>query len=251
MDDFTPMETREELIRRYRKYGDRELVRLYLDNLDNGAAYYLITVRYREALFKRMGALHTHYTSDFLEDELHDFAIYMLEPKLNGGLRLASYDPDRTFAGWITTCYQNYLRDEIRRRRVRGRTLEIDSLYGGASADGESADFSDQVAGAEPLETPEDPGWDEGVDKWDQQMVLMLELIGELSPRDQYILLTYLFCKRYESRSVPFRLPQRIADSFRAAGYNDMKSGNVSTAFSQAKKRLRELLQQKKEQLGL
>lgn len=249
MSDYSQGGTPEELIRHYRRFGDRELVRLCLEENDDEAAYYLITIRYRETLYKRMGTLWTHYTSDQLQDELHDFMVHMIERTGKGYKRLKSYNPDRSFAGWIASCYQNYYRDSLRRNKARGRMVDIDSLYGMESADEPDSPMQEPIPSSD-REALIDAPLEESaktVDPYDQQLILLLDLVGELSPRDQYILLTYLLCKRYERTSVPLRLSERIAEALRAAGYAGTNSKNIAKAFHDAKRRL----QEKKKQIGM
>lgn len=217
----------------YEYYSDSELVCSFIDNEELEALYYLIMYRYKSTLLPILGSYFTCYNSESLQNALYDFFYHISQPterdKTN---RLKNYQHSLPFKNFICTACKNYVLNILQ--------SEGDALKNKVSIDEGNkiwGDSDDCITEMELMNSEEDILLDtrrESENMEDLYLILALETINQLTSKERYILLTYLYCERYKKVGIPLYLSRQISAIL------GITEGSVKTIHSRLQKELRE-----------
>ena len=202
---------------------DVELVRRCVEG-DTSALYVLILHRYKKKLKSVLTGFFPHGYSDYdLEEWLNDFYYDLTFRRRNEKSRFEGYDATKPFESYVSVMLHHWAIDRWRKiNRERGMNLPL-------------PDFADAVLGDEDESGDMCVSGDETVSAEEQatSMLLALEYLPKLVPRDRYIVLTYLLCECYKDSGMPLYLSKRLAEQL------GMSESAVKMAYKRGLEKLR------------
>lgn len=236
-----------ELVNIFSNKTDAEIVAMYLDNQELSGLYYLLMVRYLRSLYKVFGLYEKNYDTKKLYDSVYDFFEYMSAPtKKENKNRLSGYDPNEPFGTWIQTCCRNYIHN-LQRIEVDHKYVPLEKInFKHPVTEDNQSESDDDLFNGDCLGTNEDENGDIALsnrqkqeDEMDMLLIQALELVKDLSPQTQYIILTYLYCERYKKVGVPLYLSRQIGEVL------NMSENAVTTTHSRSLRKIREVIYKK------
>lgn len=191
----------------YRKCTVALLVTMAADG-DKEAVVELLLSRFRNNLAKVARSVDHSLTDDDLADVLQNFTERNIIPDTKGQWRLRGLANEHNPEAYIATCLRNYMRDTNRKEHLdfvdrapeEGRT---------PSGDGSTA----QRNSPDQTYTPEDIHPKTQKELQIHAIFNALERIDDMTPRERYILLTFLLGERYRGNGAkPLKLREELGE---------------------------------------
>ena len=225
----------------YRYYKETQLVPLAA-NGDKDAVAELLMVRYREQLVSSARSVNARLSNDDIEDALQNFSERNLKPDSNGNWRLRGLSADHNPLGYVIRSFKNYLRDEFRKEKIEIVETSPDENRTG-DEDG------NRYLGHAP--EPIDDDYDDLHPMTQKELQIeaifeALESLGDLNPRERYILVTFLLGERYRGGGAkPLKIREALSQQLGINPstvynrYSDLKNA-LSLRAAEYLKKLRE-----------
>lgn len=189
---------------KYHTYTIPQLVSLAADN-DKEAVAELLMSRYHDSLVKVAHATNRELDQDDIDDALQNFVERNIVPDSKGQWRLRKLANEHNPEGYIATAFRNYLRDEYRRVKI--------DIVDRAPEEGRTAQAEGDIATPGSASQPEESYSPEDIHPKTQKELQIhaifnaFERIDNLTPRERYILLTFLLGERYRGNGArPLKL---------------------------------------------